>query len=182
MRHSASSEIGVIESAIRAIFFLACAALPAAAQTNCVPGPACIVIDSAAGSTQAAEEIIREVDDPATGDRWLLKRNSQYPARPGRMVLVARQKSSQPPASAPMESADKGFETGKTAEVIHAGDHLVVEEHTRRLDAVLEAIALAPAREGGSLRVRLSVGRRVVMAVAVASGRALLSPASGAQP
>ncbi len=66
--------------------------------------------------------------------------------------------------------------------MIHAGDHLIVEEHTRLLDAVLEATSLARAREGESFRVRLSIGGRVVNAVAIAPGRAMLSRDSGAQP
>jgi flagella basal body P-ring formation protein FlgA len=59
------------------------------------------------------------------------------------------------------------------------GDHLIVEEHTKLLDASLEAIALASARAGQTLRVRLSIGGRVVKAIAAAAGRATLFPESG---
>jgi hypothetical protein len=37
----------------------------------------------------AQEEIVREIDDPHSGDRWLLIRNARVPGGPGRLVLVS---------------------------------------------------------------------------------------------
>ena len=34
-------------------------------------------------------EIFREIDDPGTGNRWLLERDPDHPGGPGRMVLAA---------------------------------------------------------------------------------------------
>lgn len=162
------------------IGFLICAALPSTPQTDRGNGPASMVIVSAPGSPRAAEEIVRVIDDPANGDRWLLERDSQHPGGPGRMVLVAREKGSPAAARAFHEYAGSRFGAGTLAALIRAGDHLIVEEHTRLLDAVLEGIALDRAREGGALRVRLTIGGRIVKAVAVAPGRAMLSPDPGA--
>jgi hypothetical protein len=61
------------------------------------------------------------------------------------------------------------------APVIRAGDLIVVEEHTEVVDAVLEAVALGPAAEHGTLHARLRIGGRVVQATAVAPGRAQLA-------
>jgi len=174
------SGIEVFGSAIEVIGFLACVVLPTASQANPGNGPASIVSVSASGSPRAAEEIVREIHDPATGDRWLLERDPQRSGGPGRMVLVAREKGSPAPAEAFHKYPGNAFGAGAPAALIHAGDHLVVEEHTRLLDAVLEGVALAPARRGVALRVRLTIGGRIVRAVAVAPGRAVLSPDSGA--
>ena len=62
--------------------------------------------------------------------------------------------------------------------MIRAGDKLVVEEHSLTTDAYLEGVALGPAGPGAALRVRLSIGSRVVRAVAVAPGRATLEAAA----
>ena len=171
-----------IDSGIKVIGLLTLATLFSVAQTNRGNGPASIAVVSAPGSSRAAEEIVREIDDPATGARWLLERDSRHPGGPWRMMLVAQRHASPPTAKASVKNARKGFETRTSVAMIHAGDHLIVEEHTRLLDAVLEATSLARAREGESFRVRLSIGGRVVNAVAIAPGRAMLSRDSGAQP
>ena len=62
--------------------------------------------------------------------------------------------------------------------MIRAGDKLVVEEHSLTTDAYLEGVALGPAGQGTALNVRLSIGGRVVRAVAVAPGRATLEAAA----
>ena len=58
--------------------------------------------------------------------------------------------------------------------VIHAGDYLIVSEHTRVFDADLEATALKTAAIGDSLTVRLKFGGRTLSVVATAPGRASL--------
>jgi flagella basal body P-ring formation protein FlgA len=63
--------------------------------------------------------------------------------------------------------------------VIRAGDRLTVEEHTAVVDAVLEARALAAAAMGAALDVRLTIGGRVVRAVALGPGRAALQSENG---
>jgi hypothetical protein len=94
---------------------------------------------SVSGPPRAAVEIIREIDDPATGDRWFLEQDSQHPGGPGRMVLVAQGKAL-PPARAFSEDAGMGLDTRTPAKLIRAGDHLIVEEHTSLVDAVLKRL------------------------------------------
>jgi hypothetical protein len=170
------SGIGVFGSSIVPMGFLTLAVGLSAAQTSRATGA------SAPDWPRSIEEIVREIDDPATGDRWLLERDLQHPGGPGRMVLAAPEKALPAPAGSSAGSVRSGFETAASPALIRAGDHLIVEQHTRLLDAVLEAIALAPAREGETFRVRLSIGGRVVKAVAIAPGHAVLSPDSGARP
>jgi hypothetical protein len=127
----------------------------------------------------ATGEIVREIDDPHTGDRWLLVRNDQVPGGPGRLVLVAAHRNRSAGAALGAES-----QTGTTQflPVIRAGDRLIVEEHTTRVDAVLEARALNPAAPGSALEVRLTIGGNVVRAVALGPGRAALQPNIGIRP
>ena len=56
--------------------------------------------------------------------------------------------------------------------VIHAGDKLILSEHTSAIDADLEAVALTSAAIGKGLTVRLKFGSRTVSAIATAPGRA----------
>jgi flagella basal body P-ring formation protein FlgA len=71
-------------------------------------------------------------------------------------------------------------EKSQRGPVIFAGDRLVVEEHTARADAVLEARALSSAAPGAAFNARLTVGGRVVRAVALGPGHAALQPETGA--
>jgi hypothetical protein len=131
-------------------------------------------------------ETVREVDDPTTGNRWLLERSSQIPGGPGRMVLFEQGKvSSLERGSSVPRPGGVGKQDGTRKAVapsllICAGQRLIVEEHKPLLDATLEAIALSGASQGESLRVRLLIGGRVVNAVATGPGHALLATDNGA--
>ena len=124
-------------------------------------------------------EVVREIDDPHTGDRWLLVRNDLPLGGPGRMVLVAAHR---------IESAGAaGRAAGQSGEaqlipVIRAGDRLTVEEHTPVVDAMLEARAMNPAAAGSAFNARLTIGGMVVRAVALGPGRAALQPGTGVRP
>jgi hypothetical protein len=110
------------------------------------------------------DRVFREIRDPNTGAHWMLLKNAQNPAGPGRIVPAAKAGSdmgSIAPAELP-------------AIVIHPGDRLVVEEHTPVLEAHLEGTAINSAMTGSCLAVRLKVGRKVVRAVAIEAGRAAL--------
>ena len=109
-------------------------------------------------------EIVREIDDPHTGGRWLLTHDPMHPAGPGRLVLVRGIRSAVPRSD------------GSVVEplpVIHAGDTLIVEENTAAVEARLEAVALRPAVAGSPLDVRLKIGGKVVRVMALAPGRAV---------
>jgi hypothetical protein len=124
-------------------------------------------------------EIVREIDDPHNGDRWLLLRNAEAPGGPGRLVRIAARANQ---SSSAIEPSVHPPEETLLPPVIHAGDRLIVEEHTARVDAQLEARALAPAAVGGALDVRLTIGGRVARVVALGAGRAVFQPETGVRP
>ncbi len=129
------------------------------------------VISVQAGKPPLPIEVIREIDDPHNGNRWLLERDSSRPGAPGRLVLVGVAEY----------GASEAGTTGKVSAlpVIRAGDHIIVEENTSLVEARLEAVALNPALSGAPLKVRLVIGGRVLRALAVAPGRAELTPKDG---
>jgi hypothetical protein len=125
---------------------------------------------------------VREVDDPHTGVRWLLVRDWSHPGGPGRMVTAAEFESKE---GVQLPGGWRDSRLGDSVSfrpVVRAGDRLVVEEHTRVVDAYLEAVALGPASVGSALNVRLKVGDRVVRAVALGPGRAAFVPELEARP
>jgi hypothetical protein len=132
---------------------------------------AAVSLVSAAGSGP----LLREIDDPNSGRRWLLVRDKTNPGGPGRLELAPERDAGvlrrqvQAPAAAQIWSAA----------IIRPGDKLVVEEHSAITDAYLEGVALGPAGPGSALNVRLSIGGRIVRAVAVAPGRAALEAGAG---
>jgi hypothetical protein len=121
----------------------------------------------------APVHVFREIKDPQSGADWVILPNAANPGGPGRMVLE-RQVS---PSNATAEAK-------KIAPIvaIHLGDRVVVEEHTRVAEAYLEAVALEPAVAGGSFRVRLKIGGKVVRVMAIAPGRAAFTLVPGVQP
>jgi hypothetical protein len=124
-------------------------------------------------------DVIREIDDPHTGDRWLLIRNDQAPGGPGRMVLITAHRNAS--GGAALQAAGQTGEA-QILPVIRAGDRLIVEEHTARVDAVLQARAMSPAAPGAAFDARLTIGGNVVRAVALGPGRATLQPEAGVRP
>jgi hypothetical protein len=146
-------------------------------------------------------EILREIDDPSTGARWVLLRNAAHPEGPGRLVLLASASQNsgagqnaglgRSPGAGQNSATGQGLgATGQLTDadvaaaklVIRSGDKLIVEEHTPVVDAQLEAVALGPAARGGQFRVRLTIGGGIVVATAIDAGRAELPPASEARP
>jgi hypothetical protein len=130
--------------------------------------------------------IIREIGDPGTGRRWLLRLDEGHPGGPGRLVEVAEPNSPERarPGRAAMTGTGRAEEAGPAAHrlVIRAGDRLVVEEHTAVVEARLEAVALSPAAEGSEFDARLAIGGKVVRAVASSPGHAMLRARAGRRP
>lgn len=135
---------------------------------------------------EAGGEVVRAIDDPSTGNYWLLERDPRHPAGPGRLVLA--------PAAAvgarPFRQSEAARKAGelqrpeavvRMTQVIHAGDRLVVEENTPVVTARLEAVALGPAVAGAVFEVRLQIGGRAVRAVALGPGRAVFADQIGAR-
>lgn len=137
-------------------------------------------------------QLVREIDDPHTGDRWLLVRDLGRPGGPGQMILLNSAQASSRQArsgteartldlSAAMDPADLASQT-RPIPVIHTGDRLLLEETTPLVDARLEAVALGPALAGASLKVRLVLGGHVLLAVALGPGRVTFAPEGDRQP
>jgi hypothetical protein len=103
---------------------------------------------------------VREIMDASTGMHWVLVKNAEHPGGPGRMA------------------ADFSPRVQRVV-VIRAGDAIVVEEHSDRVDARLEAVALAPAAAGEAFAVRLHIGGKVIRARAISPGRAELASEGG---
>jgi|SRR5271165_1113687 len=122
------------------------------------------------GQAAGAGQAVGEIRDPSSGVRWLLVHNAEHPGGPGRLVEV--------------QAGESGRDAGKSmaAPVIRTGNRIRVEEHTAVLDAVLEGVALEGVAEGSTFRVKLSLGGRVVRAVALGPGQAVLAPEPGPTP
>lgn len=76
-------------------------------------------------------------------------------------------------------------ETGATAgaePVIHGGDRLIIEENSSVIEARLEGMALGSATAGSSFQARLRIGGKVVRAIALGFGRAMLVPEREVRP
>jgi hypothetical protein len=124
------------------------------------------------------EELIRQIDDPNTGDHWLLTRDRTHPSGPGRLARVAA--TSDAPSSG--ATAARPPAPPEPQPVIRRGDRLVLEESTARVQARFEAIALGPALAGSPLRVRMVLGGKVVRAVALGPGRVAFAPQTEVLP
>lgn len=124
-------------------------------------------------STVPSGEILREIDDPHNGDRWLLLRDESHPAGPGHLVLVS------PVRSAAETPKQTGREANAPPPLIRAGDHILIEEHAAIVDARLEAVATEPAWLGSVFNARLAIGGKIVRAVAAGHGRAILKEVTG---
>ena len=119
-----------------------------------------------------AGEVVREIDDPSNGDHWLLVHNADHPAGPGLLLLVSAERIRP-------RQAGPGPKVEPVLPVIRAGDRVIVEENTPVVEAQLEAVAMSPAMAGSSLNVRLSIGGKVIRAVASGPGRAIVQEEAG---
>ena len=149
------------------------------AQTGSAPGSVAqmLVSGSLANSPTAPSayapaqgEVLREIDDPHTGDCWLLLRDPSHPAGPGRLVLAAFGMRSLP--------ASVQAHSEAPLPVIRSGERVVLEGHSAVADVRLEASAIGPARMGESIQVRMTIGGRIVKAVALGPGHAVVQEAT----
>jgi hypothetical protein len=152
-----------------------------ARNINTGANPDCASFSDRNARPNPAGQVLREIDDPATSGQWLLFRDGIHPSGPGRLVRVVnsnRRCEAWPQDRSQGESKHSGRSLSPA--VIHAGEMLLLEQHSAVLDAQLEATALEQAALGERLKVRLKVNGKVVDAVATGTGRAALAPADEA--
>jgi hypothetical protein len=140
---------------------------PAARPVDKGPGIVATSSNSAPVPTSTPTQTVREIDDPHSGARWVLARDPNHPAGPGRLVLAEGLRS---------RASEHDPEVVPSRPIIRAGDRLIVEENTAVAEARLEAVALGPAVIGSTFDVRLKIGGGVVRALAIAPGRAAFLP------
>lgn len=96
-------------------------------------------------------------------------RDSGRPAAPAQLVLSC--------AAEPSKAAGRHARIERPAvspAVIHAGDPLMVDEHTDVSEGLLEATALRAAAIGETVLVRLKMGQAILRARVTAPGRGSL--------
>jgi len=169
--HSRQLQFGIAMTALLSAF------TPLRAHAQAVPSSSAARSLPTALSASDTVEVVREIDDPGTGNRWLLVRDWNRPGGPGRLLLLAGSpRLAQPaPASARSAAGESTF-PAPAAPVIRAGDSLVVEESTPVVEARLAATALGPAAPGAAFEARLQIGGKIVRVRALAPGRARLEP------
>jgi hypothetical protein len=118
------------------------------------------------GSAAAGERIVREIKDPHSGTLWRLYANAENPAGPGRLVMAGREE----------HGTSFTAQTKKSVPAIHAGQRVMVEEHSSAVEAYLEGTALESSPVGSRLQVRLRMGGKVVRALVTAPGRVEVQP------
>jgi hypothetical protein len=150
------------------------AGLPAPAKSHEISTREMRIAVSSDGTAEPGQ-LLREIDDPSSGTRWLLVSDKSNPGGPGRLELALPGRD-----QGAFARQVQGSEVAQSRPVaiIRPGDKLVVEEHSPAADAYLEGVALGPAWPGSALNVRLSIGHKVVRAVALAPGRAALGAAT----
>lgn len=114
-------------------------------------------------------EALREIDDPATGKRWLVMRDPNHPAGPGRLVLVQRRTDCREMPCIPNQPVPEPL-------IIHSGEAVTVEEHTPVLDMRLQAVAVESSLKGRYFKARLKIGGKILCVIAVAPGHAVFDP------
>lgn len=112
-------------------------------------------------------EPIREIDDPANGNRWLLWQDRNHPEGPGQLVR-ARPTPGRVVGLAPETKLN-------LFPIIQTGDSVVVEESTDVSDLLLCGTAIGPAAQGNPFLLRFPFWPGAVRAIAVAPHRALLA-------
>jgi len=147
-------------------------------NAEAVPEPLRVVAAIPGTALKPDGQVLRQIEDPSTGDLWLLLRDQSRPAGPGRLVLAQQGTNMQRAISGgPVQPSSAGMRT-----VIHTGDALIVEEHTAVVDVRLEATALGSAAKGAHFKARLKVGGKGVYVVAISPGRADFAPESEVEP
>ena len=161
---------------------IAACALPLLAQKLEGPKGGCSSNPSVQPRERARYRALREFDDPATLQHWILIRDVERAAGPALLVKDSQHFGCEFIAVGKGNSPAAVQERFSTLPIIHAGDRIILSEHGINFDAELEATALDAAAAGDSLRVRIKFGGRTVRAIAVARGHASRGAGSNEEP
>ncbi len=144
---------------------------------------------SSPANSAAVQEAVKEIDDPAIGDRWLLVKDAGHPGGPGRLVKVSgmgdaleADATAKPVKEVRRKQSATVAMPGATAIVppkkviVHGGQRIVVEQNSPVLTARFEAVALEPAVKGQRIEARLGFNKRRVWVIVLGPGRAELAP------
>jgi hypothetical protein len=176
----ASVIVGVVAMALSASLI---AAGQSALEKRTVPGENRNSTTNKELATPYAGPVIGEIDDPSTGCRWFVLGNKIHQEGPGRLVLASDTESAKDGAlGGGSQSQNPSAPGASSRPVIHAGDTVVVEEHTTVVDARLAAVALGSAAAGEEFRARLKIGGKVIRARATDSVTGMLVTGGEAQP
>jgi hypothetical protein len=134
----------------------------------------------AEASIPPGTRIVREIDDPFTGNRWVLVRNLSRPASPEELILLSTPEPAKKEQLAAAHALAGALRSAPP--VILAGDPVIVEEMFSHVNARYEGIALQPAAEGAAFQVRLKIGGTPVHCRALGPGRAAMLEAQPSKP
>jgi hypothetical protein len=123
---------------------------------------------------EARYRALREFEDPATHQHWLLIRDRSRATGPALFVKQWPHSTCVPFDLGKVNSGLALRARVHSVPVIHPGDQIVLIEHTIVSDAELEATALGEAAVGDSLLVRIKYGGLTVRAIAAARSTATL--------
>ncbi len=169
--------------AVTCLFILSllwAAALPAWSGTRPAQAAKASIRSAIEADQSPAGGVLKEIDDSCTGDRWLLVRDVDHIAGPGRLVRITR--TGRLVQTGGKEETIPNIREEAAVPVVHTGDALVLEESTSLVEARLEARAMGPAVCGGEFNARLLIGGKIVRAVALGKGRAAFVAQAGIRP
>jgi len=157
------------------------AALPLCAQELQAPAPvpaADPFLITSHADPSSIGDLYAEIDDAANGDRWLLVRNKENPAGPGRLLRIPKgeQLAEVPGLGHFVVESSRPIQMVKAPPtVIRNGERITVEEHTQVADLQMEAMAMGPAPVGAIFYARLTIGGTVLRVEALGPGRARMA-------
>jgi hypothetical protein len=136
---------------------------------------ACIASARPQSPFQKTTRALRSIDDQG-GFCWLLIRDVEHPAGPGRLVGGAKT-NDECLATVSDQDGERAASDVRPPlpPAIRGGDALIVEDDSCNAHARLAAVALGPAALGAEFRARLKIGGASIKVVALGPGRAKIA-------
>jgi Chaperone for flagella basal body P-ring formation len=109
------------------------------------------------------------IDDPLLGKGWVLVRDCAHPEIPGQLVAVPRNL----PGVVYPENVTVSVSDASIVQV-RAGEQITLLKDSETLHLRLQAVAMERASRGQRIRVRLAVGKTMLVGVVVGPGEVAL--------